>query len=247
MKCFLLLQLFLFTQVCSQSVRHGTTFAFVRTNESIYLGSESKEIDIVTINQKDTMSSKTIDKIKTIDNVAFIAGGFYGSPESKLDVFSILETACRSNGNVYEKAVKFEKLIQAPLLSAWNFIEKLNPPENPKERFVLTIIAGFIKNLPVIIVQKFDPIIKDNLTVSVDSKAAIYPPDEKTLNSLYAEKYGMGDFNKIPSSSFTPSYKTNPVGWIKSVIQKAILLDSTYNGYPIKILRITKSGFKWMK
>lgn len=250
MKYFLLLQLILFTQVSSQTIRHGTTLAFIRTKDSIYLGAESKENDIVTIGsfiQKDTMLSRTIDKIKTINNVAFMAGGYYGSPESKFDVFAILEEACRSMGNVYEKALKFEKLMQTPLLSAWNYIEKLNPPENPKERFVLTIIAGFIEDLPIVIVQKFEPIIKDGYTISVDSKAAIYPPDEKSFDSLYAKKYGIGDFNKIPTLSFSPSYRNNPIGWIKSVIQKAIDLDPTYNGHPIKILKITKKGIKWIK
>jgi hypothetical protein len=243
----------------SQSTLHGTTVVVIQKKDTILVGAESKQ-HFRAPRSPDAPSArdKAVEKIRLAGNMGFVIGGIYKqwnrSDSLIFDAYKIAEFSCRGNQTIFEKISSFDRNVKRPLERAWKELLNQNPAAD-LSRYNLDFVAFcFQESKPVVVIHSFRPKPNPGLLMSPITGNQFDP--QSTIDTLRFPQPTLHDPAPYTVSSSTVDEamfasirsltRLSSVTYIKKVIQRAISIDSVYNGLPIRILCITPRKMDWI-
>jgi hypothetical protein len=221
---------------------HGTAFALLRTTDAIYVAADSKLSWVDT-----TAADGSACKIRRVGSTWYVMGGIYQFTPSGYNAGALANLALRSTGSVAEKAREFEfratpeveKLLgqladDKPQIDVWQEITTIP----------LTIfIFGFEKGAPAVSTREFTRATAGGGTPSVTVQRRDYGPNTRETVWLASPTGLAGGF-----VSEYPSWQAmEPSAMVKAFVEFAIRKRPKTTGGSVDILRIDKSGHRWIR
>jgi hypothetical protein len=237
-----------FEIVSSQGLEYGTTVVYVRTKDSVIIGAESKVLFGRGIGLDAT--SFNLEKIRICGNMAYAMAGVCADTNTGYDAFKIAESSCRGDSDLWKKARTFRSMVRPALEFAWNGVIKRNPLVDLDTYDLVFIGASIVKDIPSVVVME------------------IHAENPKPPHFDSMRHKAIGKFVGLPSPAYTDStyhqvfsptinddslediaylIKANPIEYVRESIQRAIDIDPTINGKPIRILCITRKEMRWIQ
>ncbi|RPI04947.1 MAG: hypothetical protein EHM64_08305 [Ignavibacteriae bacterium] len=254
---------FISQPIYSQISFHGTTLVVVRNKDSVIIGSDSK---VGTINNFITLADflhalpPSIEKIRISGNVAYVIGGLYNSivrdtrsesETNNFDVFEIAESAFNIDNNIFQKCANFRINLRPQLEAIWDGEIKKNPITNLKRFAVVLIAGGIYHDIPYVIIESFYPKeLKGIFGTYIHIPEAVVTekryPFANAIDSTCCFTFGAA-LENVPLDSYKQLLVTDPIAYVRILIELAVQKDSVSNGNPVKILCITRDGMNWIQ
>ncbi len=238
------------TVALAQEWTHGTTIVLVRTKDSIVVGADSKvSYDYAGIS---LLKSTTTEKIRAVGNTCYAVSGVYSYSPTGFDIFKIVDSSLALNSNIYQQAEMLCINIRKPIEDAWKNMLTTTLFPNLFARRVAVGIFGFYEDIPTVILYDFRP---KNIPSALDH-SPYFVPELVVVKSVYpsinAVDSTYSDWISDVSDQLTLGILknlgvVNPVAFIQVGLQKAIEIDPTGNGAPIRIMSITREGYHWIQ
>jgi hypothetical protein len=245
MKYTLITLIFLSSISESQLAYHGTTVAFVRTKDTIIVAADSKERMQGNSSHPFNLS-RSINKIRTKGNIAFAVAGLSAYSSTHYDAYKIIESAIDRYPSILDLSYYLLDNFTDSLTDTWKYILRSDPVDDFSNRCVRIMLFGFFRDTVTVAYLEFLPTKQSTYSISWTPHAGFAPyrsKDDSTYSGILSSSPITED-SVLDSRSFRTS---DPKEYVRRIIQKAILLDSLNNGYPITILCLTRSGFNWIK
>jgi len=149
----------------------ATTALLVRTNKSIYIGTDS----LRTLRETDTgrlTDHRLVCKIRAVGGVHIVTAGIPEYPATGFSLDALVDQAALRRGSLGAKAEAFDEIAVAPLTALAAHLRANNPYFGDRyvnSYFVQIAFAGIENGKPVIIVRRFKPIL--------DEQGRLTPPN----------------------------------------------------------------------
>lgn len=226
---------------------HATTIVVARTMNEIVIGADSKVTDTFGNDL-----NKRACKILQIGNLVLAFEGFTVDRRTGFDVQQIAKQSLQSRGAA--TAAEKVSVLTGVLLSKL-FDELPSVQKHEREAyhikfsggriFLSIVIAGFERGRPLVFVRNFRAV-----QIGPERIGVTVLPDD-CLNNCQGETVTrfLGEIAAIEGlPEDTPGFwQRGLVPGVQSLLETAIAARSEYVGPPIDILRIDKSGARWIQ
>jgi hypothetical protein len=224
---------------------HGTAIFVARTSNEIVVAADSR-----SVNGNGIPDTKLICKIRRFGDAYIVVNGMSNDKASGYDVFSILNKASRRKGSFVDKITAFESLVKSSLEKALNRLRRediITFQQNAIDIAPLGVnFFGVEQGTLVLYNRRFVANLSQNNEVSVIIERHSCPgsdcPDGVAFVSVGATEFRERFARENPNFM-----RDDLVEAARKFVQMQIDAEITDVGAPIDILRITKSGAKWIQ
>jgi len=220
-----------------------TTIVVVRTPEEIYIGADSKIMDL-----RDGSFNATACKIRKIDDLFFAFAGFPDIPGSQPDVVEIIQEACGRGDSIHEKVTAFDEIIVRTWSQEIRELKEERPElyrRNLRGKTLLQIaFAGIARRKPVFYMRYLRAVEqRDSPSIVLQKKRC---PGNCSEGTAYAFLGHTGALKEHMAGG-TDIWDAGYAEGIRRLITLQMEAEPEHVGPPIDILRLDRTGAEWIQ
>jgi hypothetical protein len=220
---------------------HGTSVAALRTNQGVFVAADSKTVQ--THNRRQPLLEC---KIHREGDVFFAIAGHKRELTTGWDATPLARTACRHQGSVASKVIRFEAIVEQPLRSMLADVLRLEPEYCQKyivDRLVLQLaFFGLEDASPYLYVRSYKVTSSlAGLDVTLENRTDAVGPDNKIAL--------LGEYDAIDQfiASNPRYYELPPALLVERLVQVEIDAVPHLVGPPIDVVQVTRDGVQWIR
>jgi len=231
--------------VLAQGFSHGTAVFAIRTPNEIVVAADSR-----SVSGNGIPNPEPICKIRRFGDAYVVVNGMSQDTPSGYEVFSVLKAASERRGHLTDKISAFESMVKAPLEKALNRLRHENPAAFQRNAIKIAPLGvnffGIERGVLALYNRRFvaTPSANNGVLIIIERRGC---PGADCPEGVAFATVSAAEFRERFERENPNFIQGSLVEAARKFVQMQIDEKVVDVGPPIDILRITKTGAKWIQ